>query len=235
MQKILIGTPATDSLAYKNYCLENYFSMLKELKCSKTKLDFLVILECIQQDVAYYTAKYARPNFRIEIQNSQLDIPERMVACRNRMREIVINEGYDYLMFMEQDIFPDLQTPQLLLKHQKQICSALYFNVVREGNQSVSYPGYNPMVWKYQDDKIVTPAFEELFPSTLIKFDGCGLGCVLIHRSVLEKIVFRYERDKPYFEEFYFMDDCKAHGIDIFVDTGIICRHYTRRGIDYAT
>lgn len=230
MDKILIGTPATDSLAYKSYCLENYLSMLTNLQCGKMEPDFLIILECTQRDTAYYTDKYARLNFRIEMQDTRLDIPERMVACRNRMREVALNEGYEYLMFLEQDILPDLQTPALLLRHKKQICSALYFNIIREGNPSVSYPGYNPMVWEYKDNRIMTPPFEKLFPPALMKFDGCGLGCVLVHRSVLEKIMFRYERDKPYFEEFYFMKDCKTHHLDIFVDTGVICHHYTRRG-----
>ncbi|MDR2816280.1 MAG: hypothetical protein LBB62_06220 [Proteiniphilum sp.] len=231
-KKILIGTPVTDSLAYKNYCLENYLSMLQELKSDKTKLNFMIILECIQQDAAYYIDKYAGRDFRIELQDSQSDIPERMVACRNRMREIVLEEGYDYLLFLEQDILPDRRIPDLLLKHGKPVCSALYFNIVRKGNPSVSYPGYNPMIWRYEDDTIVTPLFEELFPPALMKFDGCGLGCVLIHRHVLEKIAFRYEKDKPYFEEFYFMHDCKQHAIDIFVDTGLICRHYTRKGYE---
>lgn len=227
----MIGTPATDSLVYKNYCLDNYLAQLPALKCGAMRSDFLVILECVQRDEAYYRDKHARPNFRIETQDSRLDIPERMVACRNRMREVVLEEGYDYLMFLEQDIVPDPRTPEWLLRHNKQVCSALYFNIIRPGNRSVSYPGYNPMVWNYREDgQAVTPTFEELFPSALMRFDGCGLGCVLIHRNVLERIAFRIEKEKSCFEEFYFMEDCKTQGIDIFVDTGVICRHYTRRG-----
>jgi len=72
--------------------------------------------------------------------------------------------------------------------------------------------------------------FDVLFPGRLLKFDVCGLGAILIHRSVLEKLTFRFMKgEPPIFEEFCFGRDCREIGVDIYLDSSLVCGHHSTR------
>jgi hypothetical protein len=57
------------------------------------------------------------------------------------------------------------------------------------------------------------------------KVFSCGLGCVLIHRSVLKEVVFRYEEGSPVHPDSFFYADLDAKKIPVYVDTSIYCKH----------
>ena len=59
----------------------------------------------------------------------------------------------------------------------------------------------------------------------LLKIAVSGLGCILIHRSVLEKIKFRYDKKYPSFDDIFFGLDCKENNFGIYADTNIVCKH----------
>ena len=54
---------------------------------------------------------------------------------------------------------------------------------------------------------------------------SCGLGCVLIHRSILKKIPFRYEEGSPVHPDSFYYGDLNMAGKKVFVDTSILCEH----------
>ncbi len=49
-----------------------------------------------------------------------------------------------------------------------------------------------------------------------------GLGCVLIHRDVLEKIEFKAENS---FDDYWFAKDAYKKDIPLFVDVKVRCKH----------
>jgi len=66
----------------------------------------------------------------------------------------------------------------------------------------------------------------------LVEVDACGMGCMLIKKSVFEKL------EEPYFqytprsktslqkgEDYYFCEKAKDAGFKIFCDTSVICGH----------
>jgi hypothetical protein len=59
----------------------------------------------------------------------------------------------------------------------------------------------------------------------LEKVFSCGLGCVLIEKSVLKDVIFRYEENAPVHPDSFFYADLDSKQIPVYVDTSIICEH----------
>lgn len=233
--KVLIGSPIIAEKKYKRYCLDDYLGILERL--SYPHREFLLLLN--GQGGDHIIEQYPILNIR---RCPTLDSPlETVVNARNTLKTEVLTNGFDYLLFLEQDIIPPLAIVENLLKHKKYICSALYFNMLKKGERKhgiTREQHYYPMLWSFDPDQLNQGKYqenvmglEEIFPSRLIKIDVCGLGAVLIHRDVLEKVSFRFVHNQPIFEEFYFGRDCREAGIDIFADTSVVCRHYISRNL----
>lgn len=233
-EKVLIGSPITAVKSYKAYCLEEYLKRLGQLTYPNRKFSLLLNQEGGDHLIQEY------PNLNIRRMPTLNLVVETCVLDRNMMREQALEEGFNYLMFLEQDIIPPYDIVERLMQHQKGVCSALYFNEMKpsEARHGVNTL-YFPMAWNFDQaamekgeysERLLAP--EDLFPGRLIHVDSCGLAIVLIHRDVLEQIEFRYVSTNPLvFEEFCFGRDCKEKGIDIHLDTSIVCKHYTARGL----
>ena len=69
---------------------------------------------------------------------------------------------------------------------------------------------------------------QQVINKGIIKAGGFGVGCVLIHREVLEKIKFRFLEDKKAFDDLLFCLDAKRNDYLLFVDTDIQVKHLHR-------
>ena len=86
-----------------------------------------------------------------------------------------------------------------------------------------------PLLYRRQDnDTSVQLNERDVSFDALLLVDAAGLGCMLIHRDVLEKIPFRFEPDKMIFDDMFFCQDLKKEGILLFADTKIKCKHLMR-------
>ena len=65
----------------------------------------------------------------------------------------------------------------------------------------------------------------EYWEEELLKIKACGVGCVLIHKDVLEKVSFRYDKTYVCFDDMFFCDDAVKNGFDIYVDASVKCKH----------
>ena len=84
--------------------------------------------------------------------------------------------------------------------------------------------------WKYgAQNNIVEPVLD----GTVQEVEIIGMGCALIHRSVVEKVGYPWFQYGPLHEsveclateDIYFCQRCKELGIPIYIHTGIICGH----------
>jgi len=232
--KVLIGSPITAIKKYKSYCLEEYLNSLDNLSYPDKEFSLLLNQEGGDQLINEY------PHLNIKRMPFRETVEETCVLARNILRKRAIEERFDYLMFIEQDIIPLPDLVERLMQHHKGVCSALYFNEMepdkyRYGVNTLFFP----MAWNFDpallekgeySEKLFRP--EDLIKGKLMQVDVCGLAAVLISRQVLEKISFRYiYGSPPIFEEFCFGRDCRSNGIDIFLDSSVVCRHYSARGL----
>lgn len=154
---------------------------------------------------------------------------ERLVNGRNKIREMVLEEGYDYFLSLEQDVvLPDNGIEQLLA-HKKEIVSGTYFTYRETAPKQfalVVVAGKYASPSDAQNEIITMLNIFDLLPSRVMELPLVGLGCVLIHRAALEKVTFRYDPLQAACDDIYFCDDANKQGIKVYLDSSILCAHY---------
>lgn len=227
--KILISSPTASA---KNYCFKEWIENVNNFNYP----NFDVVLFDNTDDDGRNTNwlnntfkdLYGNSNKFTAFHSDILGIEsviERMCISHNDCRRYALNNNYDYLLHLESDVFPNKDVIQNLLFRQKKVIGALYhidfgkrrrLMVQRRINRTPNDTVYvNMEAWEdtyFIDGKIH-------------KVASVGLGCVLIHRSILQKIPFRFVKDRDNHPDSYFSEDCFRNNIDIWADTSEICIH----------
>ncbi|MAG77794.1 hypothetical protein CL616_00340 [archaeon] len=203
--KILVGCPTCDLY---EYCLDEYLQTVRNL--TYPNYDLLIIDNSKNPDYHKKIKQAIKDDF-IE------PAVKRIVNSRNKLRKYALENNYDYFLSLEQDVIPPKDIIEQLLKHNKKAISAVVFN---KFNNNLL-----PMIWKENEKKLKFYQIEELEPPRLEKIRTSSLSCILIHKNILKKIEFRYEKDKNCFDDMFFCNDLKKEGFSLYVDTSIKCKH----------
>ncbi len=219
MIKILVGCPTAD---YYKYCKEDYLNAVKSLAYKNA--DFLLIDN--SKDNSYFNELKSKiPVIKTERMEN---LRELVARDRNILREKVLNENYDYFLSLEIDVIPPINLIERLLSHKKEIVSAVYYKEydVEVNNKNINKKVILPLLWKQVNkDEVIQLTSGEVEDNNLKEVAICGLGCVLIHRSVLEKVKFRVEENNDSCDDTWFCYDARKLNFKIYADTSIKCRH----------
>ncbi len=182
MKKILIGCPTSDS---HEYALEQYAKALKAL----TYPNFDILLVDNSKGDGY-KEKLESHDLKVLKCPYFESARDRIITSRNLLRQYALDKGYDYLFSLEQDVIPPKDVLERLLSAKKRLISGVYFTYLeRDGRK-----GYFPLIWT----KAEGTNYYIMKPSELNrgirKIASAGLGCVLIHKTILKDIKFRYEK-----------------------------------------
>ena len=214
--KVLVGCPTSD---YKSYCLKEYAYSVKSL----TYKNYDILLADNSKDNKYCKEldKYNLPYIKCKYEESAR---ERIVNSRNKLREYALKNNYDYFLSLEQDVIPPKDIIERMLKWNKKVITGVYFihNIMPNG-KSYLIPLIN--ILEENNKTMRTLNHNELWESQLLKIFSCGLGCILIHKSVLEKIKFRYEKNIDTHDDRWFCIDLYEKNIDLYCDNTIKCKH----------
>jgi hypothetical protein len=176
----------------------------------------------------------------------RLDIPGRILPItgvpydhgRNQACMACLDGGFEWLFFLDSDVVPPPDAIHRLIAHQKPLVSGVYCRR--------SPPHAVPVMIKNGTWLTNLP------PSGLIEVDVVGAGCLLIHRSLLEKMPpvrpgkhwFAWgvdmrnvlPPDQCLSEDFTFnVAVKKTLGIPTWVDAGLRCKHIGLAEADYGT
>lgn len=216
--KILIGTPMNE---VKNYCFDDFISRVSNLtydnydiliaENSKSRKNMKLIMK------AGINCIHIKP----KLKSNQAYITESHEALRLE----AIRGGYDFLLHLESDLIPPFDILERLLVHQKQVTAATYF--INEGYNS------HLMLQKIEQsgDTVrhtinVDNGFDILeVDGKLKKVYAAGLGAILIHKSVLKKVKFRWERGADAHADSFFAADLNNLKIPIYLDTSLLIEH----------
>jgi hypothetical protein len=155
-----------------------------------------------------------------------------IVAKHNEARSVVLGQGYDYMLSVEDDmVIPPDALHRLL--------------AVCEGGADVAYGLYvfrrPPFSWSatlaLDPEQMVGYPLSSHKPTMVrdwgrvVDVDGVGFGCTLIARRVLEHLRFRVDWSRPHpggewsHDDWYFALDCVAAGFVQRCDLGCVCGH----------
>lgn len=147
-----------------------------------------------------------------------------LAKSHDKCSEKVLNDGYDYLLHLESDVFPPIDVIERLMEHNKRIIGALYHIELGEQSKLMiqEIEGFGSV---HRETFNLDETDISFVDGTVKKVFSCGLGCVLIHRSLLEKVEFRFEGDGSVHPDSIFYGDVNQLGQSVYVDTSIYCEH----------
>jgi hypothetical protein len=134
----------------------------------------------------------------------------------------------DYLFTLEADVIPPRYIIEALMSHHKDVIGAIYPIGSIKSRYPCAFTDKPFTVKNFKGEKLHVnlKAFEwtDIDGTVKLARGGCGLGCVLIKREVLE-IVNKFRYGQAHCDT-YFHEDLRNNKIDAWVDTGIICKHH---------
>lgn len=145
--------------------------------------------------------------------------------ARERISEIAVENGFDYLLFIDDDMICPPNMFEQLFKHRKDIVGALAFTrfaphkpviyVMEEGFDSVAKKNY-----------YTCQSWTDYPRDQLVECDAVGFGAVLINCDVFSKI------RRPWFtaatgkgEDIQFCYEARKAGIKVYMDTACKLGH----------
>jgi len=217
------------------YCLEEYTQAVQSF--SYPQYDICVVDNSKNEE---YAKKVEAKGLRVLKDNYRELARDRIIHSRNMLRQKVVDEGYDYLLSLEQDVIPPKDVIERLLALKQPVVSGLYFNLNNAHEFPNLLPGTRELPLAYRlfakeeatkpvkEQQLRRLTKEEVQQPKKILVRMAGLGCVLIHRRVLEKIEFGYYSDTLHSDDRKFYDDVTTLKIPIVIDTSIKCQHLVR-------
>jgi len=153
-----------------------------------------------------------------------------------------LNGGYQFLFFLDCDILAPKDTIPRLMSHRLPIVSGLYHQ--RFPTWTGVTADYLPCMFNEAvgaDGKLTKQAIVDYRPGSLVEAAYVPGGCLLIHRSVFERMtqagIKRYfewtlqvDSEPPgsgRSEDFEFCAKARSLGFKCFCDTSIVCTHET--------
>lgn len=229
--KVLVACPTYKG---KDYCIEEWMELIKNLAYHNYDI---FIVDNTNDDGEH--AKWIADKFGVETQHhfhSDVPLNELMMECNEIIRKKALENDYDYLMSIESDVFPPSNVIPKLINAGNLITSGIY---------KIGFPSNNG---PYPLLQIVTPGgpkdengkstmnirqmhwyeISQFLDGTVKPIHGCGIGCSLIRKELLEKFPFRIVKGEPVHADSYFYMDLHNAGIQAYVHTGIMCKHKNR-------
>lgn len=184
------------------------------------------------RNITYFN--YIKPDQEIKI---SYDIVEGkpIDSVRNKCMNKFLATDNDYILTVDSDIVPPMNTIQELIKWDKDIIGAACFSF------QYGYP-FCVIVNKTNGGYVTN---NNVNKERLVKCDATGAACVLIKRKVIEdmkqhllkttgRTMFyetKYNEDGElsWGQDFWFCENALNMGLEIFVDTHLLADHYLDR------
>lgn len=224
--KVLIAFPTSEA---KDYCLKEFAEQLRNITYAA---DILIIDNSKNEHYLNKIKNTIEPiNKSIKYIRHYRDIKlNRLIAeCHNIIIDNILEGKYDYWFSLESDIFIPCSILEHLLFLRKIIVGVPYFL----GQHFLSRYICHSVEDFGQIVKEMPMSSNEGFVFTDGTIKDCnqlGLGCLLVHCSVLKQIRFRIPENaiKSQFDDTFFHKDVQKLGIPVYCDTNIIAYHQNK-------
>lgn len=224
LPKILIFTSIYDA---KDYCLDEFVN--KALKITYPNKHHIFIDNSANKDYFLKLKRKLQPLgfsvYHIERgSNSREAIARTQMFARNK----AITGNYDYLFSLESDIMVPSNILEQLLKHGKDVITALYHIGDRKKGQRVpciTLPDYNKYLNAFGTRLLSPEEWSSYTRQGLKQVQAGGFGTCLIHKRIFRRFPFFYDPRFQGHSDIYFFNTLFMSRIPVFVDTDIVCEH----------
>jgi len=246
--RVLVAAPTYEG---KDYCIHEYLEAVRNLDYNN--YDHIMVDNTKGNKYARRLRKLGVNAFRVSRgANSRQAINNSM----NFIREYFLNSNYDYLLVVESDLFPQRDTIQRLIGHKKAVVGSFYLlghasddvpfekatqllkhDLITKNVYHEVIKGLQPRraclfhLDRKEDGQLGTRGVtqketEMYFRKGLRQVHGCGMGCTLIRRDIMERFSFwTDDRYKSKHHDVYFYVQLHNEGIYAFVDTDVLIEH----------
>ncbi len=217
---ILVGCPTS---FHKAYCLEAYLAAVKAL----TYKHITFVLVDNSPDDSYADLLESKGITVFKAPYHAESARERIVVSRNMLRQHALDNDYDYFFSLEQDVIPPPDVLEQLLSCQQPVVTGVYckdYTLTKEG-RPISKT-VMPLLYRRVNDEFVEQLkWKDVEQNAIFPVAVSGLGCLLIHRDVLQKIFFRFDPVKEVFDDVWFCEDLYHLKIPLYANTAVKCKH----------
>jgi len=219
--KILVGCPTYDGQAH---CIERFMESLKKLVYKN--FDVIFVDNSLDESFA---RKISSKKYEVIRNPSQKEKIVRIVENRNKIITRVLEKEYDYLFFADTDVLLPEDAIEKLLKTDKPIATGVYLGGLKF-HDGVKIA---PVLYDFaeQQDYVKIVPMNNVMDEKIFEVAGCGFGCCLIKKEVLEKVKLRYSETSKGGEDLLFCHDARKNfGYKTFVNTSVKCVHMIASG-----
>ena len=185
--KILIAAPQHDS---KKYCWNEWKDRVQKL----TYPNYDVFLAENSADDSFYK-EIKEAGFKSKRVGMDFEgVLKRTTVAHEACRLYALDNKYDYMLHLETDVIPPFNVIERLLWSCKKVISANY-DIFHGKSRKAMIQTNEPLDRTYRAYRTV-PFIEHeeplFFDGTVKQIYHAGIGCILIHKSVLNMIPFRF-------------------------------------------
>jgi glycosyltransferase involved in cell wall biosynthesis len=225
--KVLVGIVTYDG---KDYIFPECYKAVRNLDYD----NYDVLIVDNSKGNSYYT-KLLREGYKnvVHLQRAK-NTRDTLSDSQNYIRHRMLDGNYDYLLMVESDLLPPPETITRLLNHNKLVTGSLYWLQGKIPGQEGKFkiPCIFFLEYKKESQAMGTRliTYQELpsFLNTgLRQVHGCGIGCTLFARSIVEKYPYWTDErfDNKHSDVYLYMDLHNNH-IPVFVDTSFEVPHF---------
>jgi glycosyltransferase involved in cell wall biosynthesis len=238
--KVLVSCPTFSGM---EYCLSEFIDRIKKL--SYSNYEILIVDNSL--DDLYFNKILAKG-----IKSIWDNIPEkdkflRLIHSRNFILDYALENNFDYILMMDQDVIPPTDIIDRLLSSNKDIISGVYLNYFTSSNQTKVLPvAWMPITYlEFEEMKAKGITFpketkfedlsrhiteEELNSNKILKVLHPSAGCMLLSKKAFSNIrydltILGKEHKNNMSDDFIFRKNAEKLGFEIFLDTSVKCNH----------
>lgn len=215
--RVLVGTPHSDK---KNYCIEDYISVIKSL--TYKNIDVLIVDNSESRKNYKRFIKEGFKSHHIKPKNHS--IQHILAESHEYIRKYAVANNYDYLFHLESDLIPPPDVIERLMLHNLPIVSGMYM-INFGGNSHLMAQNMEHFGQIRETTNLDNGSDLLLVDGNLKETFHAGLGCILIHKNILTKFQFRHIKGISMHPDSVFAFDIDSIGINKYIDTSILCEH----------
>lgn len=191
---VLIAAPTSN---HKDYCFKEWVEMVRNIEYD----NYDVFLVDNSQIIDHLETIWEQGIQADWMDRDNMHPVDFIAKCQNHIREKILKEGWDFLLMLETDVFmekwmlgymvamrlPVLNIPYFLWEGEKTALSMQMARIDNGKKRAKMMP--TDITYSIFDGTI--RQMKEVIVDGETNIFATGVGCSLIHRSVLEKVTFR--------------------------------------------